>query len=61
MIEFLAMGGHAPYVWGSFGVALLAMVVEMVLLRQRRKAMNRRLARLARLNREGDGATSPDV
>ena len=25
MTEFLAMGGHGPYVWSAYGVSLLAL------------------------------------
>ena len=35
--EFFAMGGHAFYVWGSFGACLLLMIVEPVLARARRR------------------------
>ncbi len=35
--EFLAMGGYAFYVWGSFGVAFGCMVIEMLLLNSRRQ------------------------
>jgi len=34
---FWAMGGHAFFVWMSFGALLAAIVVEMVSLRLRRK------------------------
>jgi heme exporter protein D len=34
--EFFAMGGHALYVWGSFGACALLMVVEPILARRRR-------------------------
>lgn len=34
--EFLAMGGYAFYVWGSFGLTVLIMVVESMLIRRRR-------------------------
>jgi len=34
--EFFAMGGYALYVWGSFGVTALALVIEPLLLRKRR-------------------------
>jgi heme exporter protein D len=37
--DFLAMGGYAPYVWGSFGVVALCIVIELVALRQRRRAL----------------------
>ena len=34
---FWAMGGHAFFVWMSFGALLVAIVVELLLLRVRRK------------------------
>jgi heme exporter protein D len=34
---FWAMGGHAFFVWMSFGALFLALAVEMVLLRVRRR------------------------
>jgi heme exporter protein CcmD len=30
MSEFLAMGGHAWYVWGSYAVTFILMGVEIV-------------------------------
>ena len=33
--EFIHMGGYGLYVWGSYGVALLVMLIEPVLVRQR--------------------------
>jgi heme exporter protein D len=36
--EFFAMGRYAVFVWGSVGVFALFMAVEVLLLRQRRKA-----------------------
>ncbi|PXV84173.1 heme exporter protein D [Nitrosomonas eutropha] len=36
--EFFAMGGYGQYVWGSFGVALVVLCAEWLLLRQRRQA-----------------------
>jgi heme exporter protein D len=38
MSEFLAMGGYGFYVWGAYGVAALAIVVELIALRARRAA-----------------------
>jgi len=35
MKEFFAMGGYAWYVWGSYGVTLLVLVAEILLLRKR--------------------------
>ena len=37
--EFLSMGGYGLYVWGSYGLALTAMGVEVLLLVRRRKAL----------------------
>jgi heme exporter protein D len=38
MSEFLAMGGYGFYIWGAYGVAALAIVVELLALRARRLA-----------------------
>ena len=38
MSEFFAMGGYGFYVWGAYGVTALAIVVEMLALRARRRA-----------------------
>jgi heme exporter protein D len=37
--DFLAMGGYGLYVWGSFGVTALVMLLEMWSLSARRKAL----------------------
>lgn len=36
--EFFAMGGYGFFVWGSFGVTVLAFVIEVWLIRRRRAA-----------------------
>ena len=36
--DFFAMGGYAIYVWGSYGVAAGMIVVEIILLRGRKRA-----------------------
>jgi heme exporter protein D len=36
-LEFFAMKGYAWYVWGSYGVSLMVLVVEVVLVRHRKK------------------------
>jgi heme exporter protein D len=41
--EFFHMGGYAFYVWGSFGVTAAALLLELLLLRQRRKQALRAL------------------
>lgn len=53
--DFIAMGGYALYVWGSFFVVLACMAGEVFLLRQREKAIrtqlkNRNVREIAREN-----------
>jgi heme exporter protein D len=43
--EFFAMGGYAFYVWGSFGLCAVALVAEPLLLRRRRRDIERALKR----------------
>jgi heme exporter protein D len=43
--DFLAMGGYATYVWGSFGVTVLLMTLEPILLA---RGQNQLVARLKR-------------
>ena len=43
--DFFAMGGYAFYVWGSFGVTALALLVEPVLLLKRRNDILRSIRR----------------
>jgi heme exporter protein D len=37
MAEFFAMGGYAWYVWMAYGAAALAIVIEVVAVRARRR------------------------
>ncbi|BAO43467.1 heme exporter protein CcmD [Thiolapillus brandeum] len=50
--EFFNMGGYALYVWGSFGVTALLMIIEPILVHQRRKAVIQRISRLIRIKSE---------
>jgi heme exporter protein D len=43
--EFFAMGGYGLYVWGSFGVCALLMIVEPIMAGKRRKDILRSLRR----------------
>ena len=36
MSDFLAMGGYGFYVWGSYGMTLLCIAVEVLLLNRNR-------------------------
>jgi heme exporter protein D len=47
--EFIAMGGHAPYVWSAYGVSLLVLVVNVLLpLLARRRYLQEEARRLRR-------------
>jgi heme exporter protein CcmD len=39
MSTFFAMNGYGFYVWSAYGIAALAVVIEVVLLRSHRKAV----------------------
>jgi heme exporter protein D len=45
----LDMGKYALYVWGSFGVTALCMIVEPLLLNARARRIRRQIARRIRL------------
>lgn len=46
--EFLAMGGYGLYVWGSFGVTALIMLIEPIAVTRNRKITIARLKRQLR-------------
>lgn len=46
--DFFNMGGYALYVWGSFGLAFIALVAEVVSLIRRRRTLLRNLSLIAR-------------
>ncbi|RPI44556.1 MAG: heme exporter protein CcmD [Betaproteobacteria bacterium] len=51
MIDWLAMGGYAGYVWGSYGVTLLVIWLELgALAKRRRRALERARAELEAVN-----------
>ena len=41
--DFIQMGGYALFVWGSYLVTILALVIEIALLRSRNKALQKTL------------------
>jgi heme exporter protein D len=49
--DFFAMGGYALYVWGSFGVCALALVLEPMLVAQRQRNIVATLRRRAQANK----------
>jgi heme exporter protein D len=50
--NFLAMGGYAFYVWGSYGVTLALIVAEIVLVRARKRSVETMLVRTVRARGE---------
>lgn len=46
------MGGHGFYIWGSFGVSVLFMIVEAILVVRRKRTLMQRLGRMIRMNSE---------
>jgi heme exporter protein D len=48
--RFFDMGGYAFYVWGSFGVALVSMGAEVLLLRRRKRALLRQAKQSHKMN-----------
>lgn len=52
--EFFAMGGYALYVWGSYGVTVLVLAIEVVLVLRKKRSVLRRLAQLARVARAAE-------
>ena len=49
--EFIAMGGYAFYVWTSYFIALLVLIVNVLMpVIQRKRFMRQQLLRLCRRN-----------
>lgn len=50
--EFFAMGGYAFYVWGSYGVTALFLLIEVILVMSRKRTITQRLSRRLRMRGE---------
>lgn len=50
--EFFAMGGYGLYVWGSYGLTALVLVLNLYLPLRRRKVVRRRLREFLRLKEQ---------
>ena len=50
--EFFAMNGYALYVWGSYGMVLLAFVIEIAMVRHRRTSILQQLRLLRNASQE---------
>jgi heme exporter protein D len=51
LTEFLHMGGYAFYVWTSYGIALLILLINAVLPLRQRKKLLADIARAAKRTR----------
>ena len=59
--DFLAMGTHGVYVWGSFIVMALVMILEPLLLVRGRKQLVNRLRRQLRAEKLETNACAEDT
>lgn len=50
MMEFLAQGGYAFYIWSCYGLAVVLLAGEIVILRRRRRTILAHLGRLRRMH-----------
>lgn len=44
-VRFFSMGGYGLYVWGSYGVTLLVMIAEVLLVRRRARTIRSQFGR----------------
>jgi heme exporter protein D len=51
-MEFLSQGGYAFYVWCSYGVAVVLLIIEIIGLRRKRRTILARVSRLIRRHAE---------
>jgi heme exporter protein D len=48
--EFFAMGGYGLYVWGSYGMAALVLLFNVLAARRRERTVRQELEETMRLN-----------
>ena len=58
--DFIAMGGYGLYVWGSFGVTVLIMAVEPILVIRNRKTTIARLKRQLRADARAENRNTAE-
>ena len=56
--EFFAMGGYALYVWGSFGLTAVCLLIEPLLVHARRAATLKSVRREVAARREDSKGSS---
>jgi len=50
MIEFFSMGGFGVFIWSAMGIALALMIIEVLTLIFKRRALIKQIKRNNRLN-----------
>ncbi len=58
--DFLAMGGYGLYVWGSFGVTVLIMAIEPIVVARNRKTTIARLKRQLRADARAENRNAAE-
>lgn len=46
MMEFLSMGGYAAYVWSSYGIVAIVLLLNALASTRRHKALLRRIKKI---------------
>lgn len=49
MAEYFDMGKYAFFVWGSYGMVAVCLLVEVLMLRRRRRTILQQLSRMIRI------------
>jgi heme exporter protein D len=57
--EFFAMGGYGLYVWGSYGVMAVVLVIEVVLAQRRHRRAQAAVSTLNLNPDPAEGSASP--
>lgn len=52
VMDAFDMGKYATYVWGAYGVTAAAIIIEVFMLRRRRRTILRQLSRMIRIKAE---------
>jgi heme exporter protein D len=50
LAEFISMGGYGFYVWSSFGMTTLLIVIEVIYLKQQHVTNIKRIRRIKHIN-----------
>jgi heme exporter protein D len=51
LVEYFAMSGHGYYIWMSYGVTALFMIVEVFLVIRNKRTILQQVTRMIRMNK----------